>query len=556
MTHFVIADEDAVAAELELRERERGPKRETALVQYQRDPLGFCVDVLGIPAHTLDWSLNPGYEHHVWDGTADPFMKVWASLVAERNVGVESATTTGKTFSGGATCLWFAACFENARVITVAPKKEQLQLHIWMEIDKLWPAFSARFPHATKDALRIRMTPKSDAWAIQGFVAGTKAEETKTSATKAQGFHAEHMLIVFEETPGIAPSILTAFKNTCRAPHNLRLAYGNPDHQLDPLHLFCEGPRTDHVIISAYDHPNIVTKNPGLIPGAVSQQGIDDALEDARNDGGEENRMFKSRVRGISPSEAKDSLIKLEWIRRANARWEDKESRAILLKVGKGKRALGCDVANSDSGDESAIARGIGAVLLEVDEQPCPNSNRFGNEIHLEMQRDGILPEHVGIDGVGVGAGAVNELYRFGRYIRKLNGGDGAEMGVGIVEEFPDLRSQMYWAMREALRLDEVALPPDPQLTIELITPKFEQRGNDVTVESKKDLKKRLPGGKSPNRSDAVVYWNWVRPKDPVVSERPKLGQTLEERVHLQIQAMDNGPRKKAAKRYYGTLRQ
>jgi hypothetical protein len=35
-----------------------------------------------------------------------------------------------------------------------------------------------------------------------------------------------------------------------------------------------------------------------------------------------------------------------------------------------------------------------------------------------------------------------------------------------------------------------------------------------IKVESKEEIKKRL--GRSPNKGDAVIYWNWVRRRTPV----------------------------------------
>jgi hypothetical protein len=43
------------------------------------------------------------------------------------------------------------------------------------------------------------MNENRDDWLAVGFVAGVKADEA--SSTKAQGFHAEHMLMIIEETP-------------------------------------------------------------------------------------------------------------------------------------------------------------------------------------------------------------------------------------------------------------------------------------------------------------------------------------------------------------------
>jgi hypothetical protein len=198
---------------------------------YQRDPIGWAVAKLGIPRHTLVWSANEGYRRHDWDGTADPLVVMAEALADWEDVGVESGTGTGKSFFAAVLVLWFLACFKSARVFTFAVKEDQLRLYIWKEIGKLWPQVQGHFPSAMLSDLRIprdRRVRRLGAW---GYSVAVKAGET--SATAAQGMHAEHMLLIYEEAPGINPAVLEAGANTCTAPHNMRLAMGNPDAQDD-----------------------------------------------------------------------------------------------------------------------------------------------------------------------------------------------------------------------------------------------------------------------------------------------------------------------------------
>src|ERR1044072_4908768 len=189
-----------------------------AHVAYQRDPIGWMVDVLGIPEHTIRWSLNPGYEEHQWDGTPDPLVTALTALADWKDVGIESATGTGKSYTASAGgVLWFLAWWAGARVFTFAPKEDQLRLFIWAEIAKLWPVFQKHFPSAELSDLRIRMDG-TDNWGAWGYAVGVRADETV--ATKAARMHAEHMLLLYEEMPGIPLPVIAAGENTCTAPHN------------------------------------------------------------------------------------------------------------------------------------------------------------------------------------------------------------------------------------------------------------------------------------------------------------------------------------------------
>lgn len=86
-----------VRAELAKRES----RKTKVYVEYQDEPIAFAVDHRGIREETLRGSLNPGYENHVWDGTPDPIVALAEALVEWKDVGVESATGTGKSHTLG-----------------------------------------------------------------------------------------------------------------------------------------------------------------------------------------------------------------------------------------------------------------------------------------------------------------------------------------------------------------------------------------------------------------------------------------------------------------------
>lgn len=520
------------------------------LSQYETDPVGFFVKVLGVWEHRIRWSMNPGYDRHAWDGTIDPIVAAAESLAKGRDVAIESATGTGKSFGLAMINLWFAGSFYEARGFSFAPKEEQLRAFMWMELGKLWPRFHLYFPTAVLTDLRLRMRgPRDAAWGLQGYSVGKRAGEEVSVA--AQGMHAIHQLLSYEETPGIQHAVIEAGLNTSTADHNLRIAVGNPDNQLDALHLFGHdnlgAPRPDIEVIriSALDHPNVVSRDGTLVPGAVSQRSITRRTAKYTTDG----RLYKSRIRGLSPAEAVDALIKLEWIRAAQKRWANEDDKRVLTANGKAKKALGADVADSEDGDDAAISRWTGAYCHEVVAQRCPDANVFGADLADEMRRDDIDDERVGVDAVGVGAGAVNELKRLNRYVvalgRKQQQAEDGEIvaisGEEVVaeERFNTPRSRWYWRLREDLRHGNIALPPSPTLAQDLITPRWGTHNGEIWVESKEDLKKRLPGGRSPNEGDAVVYGNWVRDRSPMVSKLPKKALTLAQRLQREMEKMD-----------------
>lgn len=73
-----------------------------------------------------------------------------------------------------------------------------------------------------------------------------------------------------------------------------------------------------------------------------------------------------------------------------------------------------------------------------------------------------------------------------------------------------NIRSAMYWGMREALDPEfgeNLCLPDDPELLADLTAPTYELRSSGIAIESKDDIKKRL--GRSPDVGDAYCLAQW-----------------------------------------------
>lgn len=464
---------------------------------YQKNPAAYLIERLGVePAH-IDWELIPEYKNHKYHGTPNPLKKIIDSIGTGNWVGVESAKGVSKTWLGARLVLWFLDCFENSIVITAAPKQDQLSLHIWREISLIFPKFSK----GQLLDLKLRMNDE-ETWLAIGFIAGSGTIEQ--TAQRAAGFHAEHMLIIFEETPGINQKVIDAFISSSSSPHNLILAFGNPDHQLDNLHKFCSLSNVDNIRISGYDFPNVVLDNANYIPGAQSRTGLDRLLIQYKS---KENPLYQSHAEGISPSESIWSLIKKEWI-----------DKAINKKIDKieGENTLGVDVANSESGDEASICKGKGTVCLEIDSFPCPDANKLGHLIAQKCKDEDIPKSNILVDGIGVGAGTVNTLKEYDFDEAEINFiGSAKPVENDSAEVFNNRRSQAWYLCREDLRNGILSMPDDKELTQDLIAPQYTTKLGKICVEGKAEIKKRL--GRSPNKGDSFVMWNFNRHKEPAL---------------------------------------
>lgn len=498
---------------------------------YKTRPDLWLVERFGEPETLLRWTKwnESAYQDHEWDGTKNPFYEVFKAVASGNWVGVESATGTGKTFILPRLIYWYLDVFENSLVVTTAPKQSQLKSVLWGEINACFPKFKRIRPQAEIFDLRIQVLGNDDKentnYVAIGEVAGVKAGEEAN--VKMAGKHRERMLFVIDEMAGIPLSILNTIINTCSDPFkNQIVGVGNPDSETDTLHEFAQKEHVKHIVISAYDHPNIVFKKNNLsapIAGAVTQESIDLRVKEY----GELSNLVQSRVRGKSPKQSNESLIKLEWIEACvNTNHEP-------LHIW---NAIGVDVANSTTGDKAAVCYGKANNLMELKEFQCPNANHLAYNLIYDNSKliaknyhnynipkitdYEVVQQCIGIDSVGVGAGTVNAFYDSGFHnVVSLSGGAlktaiPTDFEGKPIFEFAGLRDMMYFFLAQDLLNKQLNIKLNDQQLIkslikELLSIRYANSTGVIKIESKDNIKKRI--GHSPNLADAVAYWNFVR---------------------------------------------
>ena len=217
-------------------------------------------------------------------------------------------------------------------------------------------------------------------------------------------------------------------------------------------------------------------------------------LESIKNLPPKEYRRF---VEGDwSQSDEPDQLIKYQWIREA-----------YEIELQGGKQRLGVDVARFGD-DETVLAKMLGNALVEIQGYKNMSIDRTATITQNKIMEDGIDADMVGIDVVGLGAGVVDNLRRAGYTVKAISSGEKPVHipGWNTHFKFYNLRSQMWWFLREKLRNGEIAIAVQNQKLVEDLTaPRYEIRSDKtIRVESKDEIKKRL--GRSTDYGDAFVY--------------------------------------------------
>lgn len=191
-------------------------------------------------------------------------------------------------------------------------------------------------------------------------------------------------------------------------------------------------------------------------------------------------------------------VIPTAWVDQAMARWKDIVPKPRMDSVG-------VDVARGGA-DKTVISRRHGMwfdQLLRYPGAETPNGPVVAG-LTIAAMRDK-APLHV--DVIGVGSSAYDFLVESKQQT----------IGVNVAERatttdksgrlhFVNLRTQLWWKMREALDPESnnaIALPPDDKLKSDLCAPRWSLTGAKIYVESREEIIKKI--GRSPDDASAVI---------------------------------------------------
>ncbi|WP_420997608.1 terminase [Cupriavidus sp. 30B13] len=191
-------------------------------------------------------------------------------------------------------------------------------------------------------------------------------------------------------------------------------------------------------------------------------------------------------------------VIPTAWVEAAMARWKRREVKPRM-------DSMGVDVARGGK-DNTIISRRHGMWFDELLAYPgtqTPDGPTVAGLV-IAARRDN-APIH--IDVIGVGASPYDFLQQAGQTTIGVNVAEGstATDKSGRLT-FPNLRSQYWWQIREALdpaANNGIALPPDQRLLADLCAPRWRLQGKAICVESRDEIIKRIQ--RSPDYASALI---------------------------------------------------
>lgn len=197
-------------------------------------------------------------------------------------------------------------------------------------------------------------------------------------------------------------------------------------------------------------------------------------------------------------------VIPTAWVRAAQARWTPEPPQGVPITQ------VGFDVAQGGA-DNTVISRRYGSYFAALEVIPgveVPDARVNANHVTRAMVDGGLA----WIDGDGIGSSTF--------FLARAELGDRIRAYLGSAPTmwrdkarlltFVNTRAAAWWALRQALDPssgENLALPPDRNLRVELCAPKWEKQTNGVKIEKKDEVSARI--GRSPDMADAVVMAFW-----------------------------------------------
>lgn len=206
-------------------------------------------------------------------------------------------------------------------------------------------------------------------------------------------------------------------------------------------------------------------------------------------------------------------VIPTAWVDTAMARWKRPDKLAPM-------DSMGIDVARGGQ-DNTIVARRHEGLWFDLPLVYPGTQTPDGPAVAgltIAALRDA-APMH--IDVIGVGASPYDFLVTARQQVTGVNV---SEKALGTDKSgrlrFKNLRSQLWWMMREALdpaNNTGIALPPDPRLKADLCAPKWELQGSIIYVESRDDIVKRI--SRSPDWASAYILALIDTPKRALIAQ-------------------------------------
>lgn len=446
-----------------------------AWMNSANDPWLFVTKVLnflpaGVPNRDNRKQLEPWQDKFLRDFFKNP----QGNYTDSPRHSVRSGHGTGKTLIIAALSIWFPITHFDSKTVITGASQDQLRDNVWAELAKT----AGYLPEALRSQIQIdaeRLFIKS----APEMAFTVRRTSSKSRPEALAGIHAKHVLILADEASGIDDIVFETAQGSLSTPGACACLFSNPTKTsgffFDTHNALREKWRT--VVVSSEDVPR-------------ARGHIDDIILAY----GKNSSKFRVRVLGEFPTADDDTVIPLEWVEAAVNR---DVVQLDYLPV------WGLDVARFGD-DRTALAKRQANRLLEpIQYWNSLDTMQVAGVVHRAYYdtHEDMRPKEILVDVIGIGAGVVDRCRELGLPVRGINVAEANSSD----DKCMRLRDQAWWSLRQWFESKDCSIPNDPKLISELIVPTYDFHSSGrIVVESKADLKKRVPSMGSPDLADAL----------------------------------------------------
>lgn len=475
--------------------------------------------------------------------TLEPYHKVICQAVVDYDrIAIKACHAVGKTWICGRLVPWFLTTHKNSIVITTAPTNRQVETLLWGEIRKT--------VKRSKTILGGKILNKKwtldDDWYAMGFSPKGSSENgsDEQQGSSFQGFHAKHVMIIFDEATGVPKDLYTMAEGLLTSGVTVKwICIANPTSTSSEFFQICKQAEWHVITINCFDSPNL--KANGFVDRASLEVEINylrtlsdfERLKHIKNyakpnghllsaqwvisklyQWGFDHPLSKSKILGEFPTKGDDVVVKWDSMQAAIRR------EPVYTYQ---KRFIGVDVARF--GDDSTVITDMTdytyrGQTITLKEDTVETTGRVTN---MFFASDEGKETHIIVDATGVGSGVVDNLRDLKRrkilpdnvFIHEVHFGSNITHGTDkenekLNSQYENLKAFLFDKLNQDLR-DLLSMPDDEifqEETVDILF-KFSKRGK-LIIESKDDYKARRK--KSPDRSDSLALANYGRYLKPV----------------------------------------
>lgn len=496
------------------------------VTKYQTDWVQHIVDLQGVV--TLE-------EYQI---------RVIKKVMQHERVCISACHDVGKTFMLAKIILAFMSMYPGAKVITTAPTFNQVKRLLWSEIRNGWK----KSKHPLGGVMLQTEWKIDDDWFAIGFTSKNEATMGDGQGTSSgfQGFHGEHVMIVFDEATGVPHQVWTQAEGMLTSGSVKFIAIGNPTARNSEFFKCFSSPAWEKIYLSCFDSPNLIAngikdlKDLRREHERLKEMPEKKAYERLRSykivqpkllslswvmqaalKWGIEHPLFISKVLGKFPDEDANVMIPLSIVEQAQLRYENMTHKPNPKPK---MRTIGVDPARfgPDMTVITVLEDGVQTLLKRIAKSRTTEVS--GEIVNYLKPLPRALTEIIVVDATGIGSGVIDDLKE------AQSSKDGLPSSIGVREvhfgaacdsnietkkksvkmHYLNVKAKMFDYLSKDIR-STLALMPDNIYLEQLptILYKFTSKGQ-LIIESKDDYKKRT-GLSSPDESDSLALANYGR---------------------------------------------